>query len=662
MASLTQAKPAQAPPALARRVGRLEGAAVLAAVIWVAEVTTAIGGQPSGVLSAAVLGLVPGLCAWRLLPKELAPLARVAAIPIVGMAISSTLLISVAALGVALTDVTLRALPGMMVLLALVVPPTRTHPPRTALRQAALSYAPVALGLGAVVTLGIFLQGQVLGRYPVPGQDWGHYLLYAQEIARHHSLLIDNPYWMLGVPFREDPGTPALYGSYLIMTGKSATTLGHGIWVFAALGPVSLFVLATGLADRVAGLVAAALYAVIPINQTILGWHGLANVYALQFVPIALLAAAMLLRGGRDWRWSALLALMMVALLAGHRLTLGFTLAAVGLMALTALALGYRPKLRSIAVAAGASAVAGAGVMADLIVRGEGSGGLQGYRTYLHTKVDWELTARDLTAPVWTVGVVALLAILGRRVLRRDVSATVLVGLTGATLLLAYAWLLGIPSVYYRAAYFLPLLIAVAVGLATSGVWLLVPRWGRIVPVLLAVVLAATALRAYDRAAITRDFYAWSNPSALRGLDLLSRRLAPDDVIVADRCWSFLSAWLLQRPALAAIDDADIQPAAELEGAAVARWLLNGPDAATATASVMGARYALVNPTCTDSVEGRPIAPPRRGTPVFASERLVILRLTDPGDRPPRLTAPALAALLKGRPLRRLRPPSQLRG
>src|SRR3712207_9548188 len=46
-----------------------------------------------------------------------------------------------------------------------------------------------------------------------------HDALPIYEIRRHGALLIDNPYWMLGVPFREDPGVPALYGAYLAMTG-----------------------------------------------------------------------------------------------------------------------------------------------------------------------------------------------------------------------------------------------------------------------------------------------------------------------------------------------------------------------------------------------------------------------------------------------------------
>ena len=59
------------------------------------------------------------------------------------------------------------------------------------------------------------LQAACIGGDPIPGNDWAKYLLYADEITAQGTLLIDNPYWMLGVPFREDPAVPALYGSFL---------------------------------------------------------------------------------------------------------------------------------------------------------------------------------------------------------------------------------------------------------------------------------------------------------------------------------------------------------------------------------------------------------------------------------------------------------------
>ena len=65
---------------------------------------------------------------------------------------------------------------------------------------------------------------ETVGSGVPPGNDWAKYLLYADEVRRHGSLLIDNPFWMLGQPFRDDPGVPSLYGATLIMSRAPAGT------------------------------------------------------------------------------------------------------------------------------------------------------------------------------------------------------------------------------------------------------------------------------------------------------------------------------------------------------------------------------------------------------------------------------------------------------
>ena len=157
----------------------------------------------------------------------------------------------------------------------------------------------MALGLGLV------LQERIIGGAPVPGNDWAKYLLYADEIRRQGSLLIDNPFWLLGVPFREDPGVPSLYGSYLIGAGGNAAVLMHGIWVFAVMGILSVYALTRSLWGETAGVAAALFWAVAPVSQDILGWHGLANAAALALMPIVLLYLTVLLRDGLEWREAA---------------------------------------------------------------------------------------------------------------------------------------------------------------------------------------------------------------------------------------------------------------------------------------------------------------------------------------------------------------------
>src|SRR3712207_8277369 len=93
---------------------------------------------------------------------------------------------------------------------------------------------------------------------------------------------------MLGVPFREDPGVPSLYGSFLLLSGAPTATVAHGIWVFALLGIGTVYALVRAVWGALPAVLAALLYAALPMNQDILAWHGLANVAALSLVPLAL--------------------------------------------------------------------------------------------------------------------------------------------------------------------------------------------------------------------------------------------------------------------------------------------------------------------------------------------------------------------------------------
>jgi hypothetical protein len=97
-------------------------------------------------------------------------------------------------------------------------------------------------------------------------------------------------------------------------------------------------------------------------------------------------------------------------------------------------------------------------------------------------------------------------------------------------------------------------------------------------------------------------------------------------VVVTDRCWSFLTTWLLHTRTIAALEPEDIGPPAELRRARQARAVLDGTPAGMASAARLGVRYLIVDPTCTDTQE-RPTKPPAVGTPVFLSKRLVVLRL-----------------------------------
>ena len=123
-----------------------------------------------------------------------------------------------------------------------------------------------------------------------------------------------------------------------------------------------------------------------------------------------------------------------------------------------------------------------------------------------------------------------------------------------------------------------------------------------------------------------RNFYAFADDASLRGLDAVTADIRPGDVVVTDRCWSFLSTWLVHAPTLPALDPADIQPKAELARAREAHAVLAGTPRGRALARRLGVRYVLTDPTCHDS-HGRHLRPPRVGKPWFVSRRLLVLRL-----------------------------------
>lgn len=583
----------------------------------VAEAVIALLGGHVPVLAGFVLIVAPGLALVPLLPR----LARrhivtaLAAAPALGFAASSVALITVASVGLPLDGLVVRLVPAALVAIGLALraggEPVVRFP-----REEAL----VAAGLLVAVAAGIVLEGRVIRGSPVPGNDWAKYVLYADEIRLHGSLLIDNPFWMLGVPFREDPGTPAVYGSYLVMSGQSATVLVHGIWVFAVIAILSTFAFVRALWGAAAGVVAALLWAVLPISQDILGWHGLPNLAALSVLLLVLLYCGCLFTGRLEAMESAGFGLMLLALAATHRLSLLVGGGALAIMLATAFVLGDLRRMgRSIAVAAGTIVVLGGGVAYDLIERQRTFGGTLSYADYKASKLPVVHTAKDLTLVFTAVALIALV-VAARRV-ARDRALIPLFAILAFTLAGAYAWIVHLPLGYLRMAYYLPLalvpLVAVALAALTRA------RTTLAAGAVLAVVVAAFA---WPAAHNVRFFYGFTNAASLRGLDAVSARLRPNEVVVTDRCWSFLATWLLHTRTLPALYPVDIQPKAELARANEAHAILDGTPAGQIDARRLGVRFALVDPTCPDP-DGNALAPPRVGTPAFTSERLLVLKL-----------------------------------
>jgi hypothetical protein len=601
---------------MAARTIQTRPLALAGAALVAAEALIALLGGHAPALAVLVLLLAPGLALLGLLPARARAdlVTALAAAPALGFAASSCALITVASIGLPLDGVIVRLVPAVLVLAGLALPGAE---PAVRLGRAE---ALVALGLLAAVGAGIVLQARVIHGSPVPGNDWAKYVLYADEIRAHHALLIRNPFWMLGVPFREDPGVPAVYGSYLVMTGQGAAALLHGIWVFAVIAILTTFAFVRALWGAPAGFVAALLWAVLPINQDILGWHGLPNLAALSLLALVLLFSGTLFTRGLSRTEAVGFGLTLLALAAAHRLSLVVGVGALAVMAGTAFVLGGLRRMTGAALTAVAAIVVlGGGVVYDLVERQRTFGGTLSYADYKASKLPVVHTAKDLTLVFTAAALIALVVCIRRAA--RDRALVPLLAMLAFTIAGAYAWIVHLPLGYLRMAYYLPLALVplVAIALASFARARVTVATG----VVLALVIGAFA---WPAAHNVRFFYGFANPASLRGLDAVAARLHPDEVVVTDRCWSFLATWLLHTRTLPALYPVDIQPKAELVRADEAHAILDGTPAGQALARRLGVRFLLVDPTCPDP-DGHALAPPSVGEPVFTSERLVVLKL-----------------------------------
>ena len=596
----------------------------LAALVLVAlDAILAAAGADVPVLDAMVLVLAPGMAFLPLLPERVRAhsLATVAMLPTLGVALSMVAIVTAARLGLPVDATWVRVLEGAVVLVGLLAlrgPDLRGRPPR-----------PLELiGLIGVLVAGAVLGGRVIAGFPVPGNDWAKYVLYADEIRRQGSLLIDNPYWMLGVPFREDPGVPALYGAFLAMTGAPAIVVVHGIWVLMGTATAAVYAYARAFWGAATAVLAAALFAVVPIDQDILGWHGVPTVAAIGLLVLALPYVTTLIVDGLGWASAAGLGLTILALAAAHRLTFvvaALAFAGVIVVALLAFASERRRLLAGLGRTAAAVLVLGGGVIADLLAREQTFGGTQDYRAYLPTKLQFGYFARDLTYAFAAAGVLAFVALAVTRRLRTRLVLP-LACLLAVTVALTFGWVVHVPVAYLRLAYYAPIPLAVGIAIVLTAPW---GRWRVLAATAAVALIAATTVIAWDQSSVVRVFYGFTDRASLRGLDLVAHALRPNEVVVTDRCWSFQTAWLLHTRTLAALDPADIQPKAELARAQLATAILQGTPRGRAAARRLGVRFLVSNPTCA-SVSGEAKSPPLLGRPVYASAKLAVFQLPHP--------------------------------
>jgi hypothetical protein len=137
--------------------------------------------------------------------------------------------------------------------------------------------------------------------------------------------------------------------------------------------------------------------------------------------------------------------------------------------------------------------------------------------------------------------------------------------------------------------------------------------------------VAVMAILAWGQDHDTQRAYRFASPASLKGLDAVSATLRPGEVVATDRCWSFLTTWLLHTRTLPALDSVDIQPKAELPVAKKARAVMQGTPGGLALRRRLRIRYLVTDPTCRDA-EGQHLHPPPVASPLFVSGRLVVFR------------------------------------
>jgi hypothetical protein len=584
---------------------------------------TAIGG--SSAASPFLLLAACGLAVVPFLPYELRRLSlTVPLVPVIGLAVASLAVVSMSTFGVELTGTSIRTLTLLLALTSLVfsaIPSVRgdadEYPQEATRRELG-----TLLLLGAILAFAWALYHEVIGGALLPGEDWGHYVLYADQIARQHALLINNPYWVGGnLAFAGDPGVPPLYGSFLLLSHQSPGVLVHGIAFFSMLSILSMFVLTAALWGSEAGLIAAALWAVLPGAVDVLAWSGLATIYALALLPICALCVGQVARGRLEWQWALLFVLAGVALIGAHRMTA--VTGAVMLVPVLAFVLLRRGRrgAQFFAWVVAFGCVTGVGLMTHIVRLLQRTGSVSDYHAFLQRKTNWDSSVRDISWIALALGLVSLGALLAHPRTRRDPAMLVLIGLVASPIVLAYAWVVHVPLDYARMGTYLGIGLVVACGAACGC---LVPRYAAIIA-LIPILFVARDARIL--APHVRDFYQLASPATLRGIALLNVEAKSSTApIVTDQCWAFLVPWLSHHRTMAGLEPWTIPFRQDVEPARQARRILYGGTPGRRLAHRLGIRFVVLDPECAYWSIARPPVT-IRGTPLFASKRLLVLEL-----------------------------------
>jgi hypothetical protein len=615
-------------------------AAAAAALLLYAAARLVVGEPFVGATVLLLLGT--GLSLLPFVPRRLRRLSlEVAILPALALAGYATLLTTVSIVGIRLTETSI-ALSTALLAGAALVPATAIQPSpahRTPLRRE----APTMLALAAIVVFAFASSWDVAYPFQPRGTDWGHYLLYADEVATQGHLLIDDPFagdgdWV----FADPAGVGAVYGSFLLSDGVSSWSLTAGIAVISALTVLSVFAAAATLWGTAAGLVAAGAYAVAPIRLEPMYWHGLGTALAMVFVPLVVMSLGLLFRGARGWRHALLLGLALVGVAAAHT-TSAIVVGAVILLApLVDLAVRLvagrsEPRaavrdrwmnglVRPLAAAVGIACVLGAGVVAHLALQVRALGRPVSWRFLGPDWLDRAAVEHYYGVPFLVVALVAVALLLTSRRLRRDVALLSPASVALACVVVGQLWRVHVSFDYQRVVYYLGVALALLIGAVfvrrtPHAAWIAV-----FVLAFVVIARGSVGLRLPERV-LESEPRAPGVSGLVAFREQLDSGVLPDaGRIVSDGCLHFAVPYLVRRPTLPAFSERQVGFVDRLPLSRQAAVVLAGGREGAAAAARLGVRYVVADPDCVPDLATRV-----GGTTVVANEGVVVVRL--PGAR-----------------------------
>jgi hypothetical protein len=597
-----------------------------------------VGGPYPG--ATALLLLACGVSLVPFLPSQVARFAaRVAVVPALGLVSFAVLLTTLSVLGIELTEVSIR-----LGVAALVGGLGLAHRAGTRSQPADGRDALALTTLGCIVLFALAAAWDVVGPFPPPAVDWGHYLLYADEVAAEGELLLEDRYaGEDGRLYADSPGVGALYGGTLILDGVDSSRLSSGVVLISALSPLTVFATGASLWGLGAGLVAAGLYAASPIHMDPIRWHGVGTTLALVFVPLLVLALGLMFRGERGWAVSALLAAALLGVAVTHSTSTFVVIFVLGIALVVDVVrhvLVNRPRAlrawwergitRPLLVGLLLAGLVGGAVVAHLHSQAADLGSPVSYRLFEPDWLTWRVVEDYYSAVFLGLTVLAITLVVSSRSLRRDAALLAVLSLGAACVVVAQLWRLEIPFEYRRVVQYLGIAMAILLGVAS--VRLRRDPWTVAAYVVMFAYLAhhSVGLRLPQRILTEREA---KGNVAQRLIDLRSRieqgELPDAHLIAADKCLNFIVPYLLRRPTIVAFEPWQVGFESRLPSAARAQAVLDGGPRGRRLAAELGVGYVVANPVCTPGLAER-----LNGTVVAHEAGIVVVLLPREPERP----------------------------